>query len=128
MTEKSDSALELAIGLPLGVVADKLMRIEADLRLLDMKALTFANANNGRLTGLIEARLEAIFAALDSIRSLASDIEADIQPRSTDVSGIPAEVDSSPTESHPAMGDIPSSPDVVYSKYASHKPEPDRDD
>src|ERR1700676_1518383 len=82
MTEKSDSALELAIGLPLDVVANKLMRIEADLRLLNMKALVFANDHDGRLTGLIEARVEAIFVALDTIRSLVSDIEADIQPHS----------------------------------------------
>jgi len=128
MTEKSDSALELAIGLPLDVVANKLMRIEADLRLLNMKALVFANDHKGRLTGPIEARVEAIFAALDSIRSLTSDIEADIQQRSTDISGIPAEVDPSPIETNPAMGDIHLSPDVVYSGYANRKPEPDRDD
>jgi hypothetical protein len=128
MTEKSASTLELAIGLPLDVVANKLMRIEADLRLLNMKALVFANDDNRRPTALIEARIEAIFAALDSIRGLASDIEADVQPRSMDVSGIPAEADPSPTESRPAMGDIPSSPDVVYSEYASRKPAPDRDD
>jgi hypothetical protein len=128
MTENSDSALELAIGLPLDVVANKLMRIEADLRLLNMKALDFANDDNRRLTALIEVRLEAIFTALDSIRSLTSDIEADIQPRSSTVSAAPSKVDPSPIETHPAMGDIRLSPDVVYSQYASRKPAPDRDD
>jgi hypothetical protein len=128
MTEKSDSALELAIGLPLDVIAGKLMRIEADLRLLNMKALVFANGDNRRLTGLIEARVEAIFAGLDSIKSLASDIEADIQPRSMEVAGAPREVDPSLNETHPAMGDIHLPPDVVYSEYANRKPAPDRDD
>jgi hypothetical protein len=128
MTAKPGSALELAIGLPLDVVANKLMRIEADLRLLNMKASGFANDDNRRLTALIEARVEAIFAALDSIRSLTSDIEADIQPRSSAVPGTPTKVDLSPIETRPAMGDIPSSPDVVYSEYASRKPAPDRDD
>jgi hypothetical protein len=128
MTEKSASTRELAVGLPLDVIANKLMRIEADLRLLNMKALVLANDHDRRLTGLIEARLEAIFAALDSIRSLASDIEVDIQPRSSAVSGTPTKVDPSLIETPPAMGDIHLSPDVVYSGYASRKPEPDRDD
>jgi len=45
MTEGSSAAnLEMAIVLPLAVVAHQLMRIEADLRLLNMKALDFANA------------------------------------------------------------------------------------
>ena len=125
MTEKSDSALELAIGLPLDVVANKLMRIEADLRLLNMKALGFASDHNRRLAGLIEARVEASFAALDSIRSLAADMEADIQPRSLDVSGTAAEVDPDPSriETHGEVGDIHLSPDVIYSRYASRKPE-----
>jgi hypothetical protein len=128
MTEKSASTLELAIGLPLDVVANKLMRIEADLRLLNMKALTFANDDDRRHTALIEARVEAIFAALDSIRSLTSDIEADIQPRSLDEAGALPEVDPSPIETHPAIDDIPLPSDVVYSEHASRKPAPDRDD
>jgi hypothetical protein len=86
MTEASCATLEMAIALPLGVVANQLMRIEADLRLLNMRALSFAKQrDNARLTGQIEARLDNINAALDSIRGLVSDIEADIQPRSTRV-------------------------------------------
>jgi hypothetical protein len=58
------------------------MRIEADLRFLNMKALAFAK--EGENTGparQIAARLERINEALDRIRGLVSDIEADVQPR-----------------------------------------------
>ena len=41
MTEPSPANLELAIALPLGVVANQLTRIEADLRFLSMKASAF---------------------------------------------------------------------------------------
>jgi hypothetical protein len=82
MTGASSANLELAIVLPLGVVANQLMRIEAELRLLNMKALAVAREReNGRLTELIDARLENINEVLDSIRGLVSDIEADIHPR-----------------------------------------------
>ena len=82
MTEASSANLELAILLPLGVVANQLMRIEAELRLLNMKALTVEREReSGRLTGLIETRLDNINEVLDSIRGLVSDIEADIRPR-----------------------------------------------
>jgi hypothetical protein len=77
---------EMSIILPLGVVANQLMRIEAELRLLNMKALTVGREReNGRLTGLIETRLDNIIEALDSIRGLVSDIGADIRPRPDDV-------------------------------------------
>jgi hypothetical protein len=88
MMQKCAANLELAIGLPLGVVADKLMRIETELRALNMKALVFVNE---RVTGLIEARIETIYKTLDSIESLASDIAADIQPRSSAAPGTASE-------------------------------------
>ena len=68
------------MSLPLGAVANQLMRIEADLRFLNMKALAYAqegeNAGPGRR---IAARLEKINEALDRIRGLVSDIEADVR-------------------------------------------------
>jgi len=83
MTEISATNLEMAIVLPLGVVAHQLIKIEADLRLLNMKALELAKEReNGRHTRLIEATLENINEALDAIKNLVSDIETDIQPRS----------------------------------------------
>jgi hypothetical protein len=83
MTETSAANLEMAIVLPLGVVAHQLMKIEADLRLLNMKALELAKEReNGRHTRLIEAALENINEALDAIKGLVADIETDIQPSS----------------------------------------------
>ncbi len=59
------------------------MKIQADLRLLNMKALGYARErHNGSPGGQIGARLEQINEALDVIRGLMSDIEADLQPKS----------------------------------------------
>ncbi len=76
---------EVSIILPLGVVANQLMRIEAELRLLNMKALNAGERASGRLAGQIDERIDNINAVLDSIRSLMSDIEADIHPRLTNI-------------------------------------------
>ena len=82
MKEASPVSLEMAIVLPLGVAAHQLMRIEADLRQLNMKALDFAREReNAAHTGLVEARLEKINEALDSIRVLVSNIAADLNPQ-----------------------------------------------
>jgi hypothetical protein len=105
MTEPSGANLELAIVLPLGVVANQLMRIEADLRFLNMKALDYAKAGErGGRAAQILAQLEKINESLDVIRDLMSDIETDIQPKSAGPAGN-------------------SSKDAV-----SRKPVPDRDD
>ena len=112
MTKASSANLEMAIILPLGVVANQLLKIEADLRLLNMKASDFVNEDGGgRHTGLIEARLENINEALDSIRRLVSDMEADF------------------IGTHLAVEDDPlSSPDIVHSKYSDRKSRADQDD
>jgi chromosome segregation ATPase len=84
MTHTSSTNPELAIVLPLGVVANQLMKIEADLRYLNMKALVYAKERQERaLTGEIAARLEKITEALDMLRDLVSDIDADLRPRAT---------------------------------------------
>jgi hypothetical protein len=81
MTEAPSGNLELAIVLPLGVVGHQLMRIEADLRLLNMKLSDFAaERDNAPHARLIAARLEQINEALDSIRILVADIAADLHP------------------------------------------------
>jgi hypothetical protein len=83
MTEASPANLELAVALPLGVVANQLMRIETDLRFLNMKALAYANEReSGDLAAKIAGGLEKINGALDLIRGLVADIEANIQPLS----------------------------------------------
>ena len=79
MSKASSTDWELAIDLPLAVVASQLMRIEEQLRLLNMKAAdTVKERDGGRRNGAISARLEHINKALDSIRTLMSDIETDI--------------------------------------------------
>lgn len=101
MTEASSANFEMSINLPLGVLANQLMRIEADLRLLNMKALRCAREReNQRLTGGIEARLDNINETLESIRDLVSDIEDCLQPRSTDVGEPPSKKHTSPVDSH----------------------------
>ena len=70
--------------LPLAAVANQLMRIEADLRFLNMKALAYVKEREGGASARqIAVRLDNINEALERIRGLVSDIEADVQPRST---------------------------------------------
>jgi paraquat-inducible protein B len=130
MTKASSANLEMAIILPLGVVANQLMKIEADLRHLNMKTLDFVNEDGGgRHTVLIEARLENINEALDSIRRLVSDMEADIHPWSAEMTHASAKEYSSRAGTHLALEDdsLPP-PDTVHSKYSNRKSAPDRDD
>jgi hypothetical protein len=101
MSEAFSANFEMSINLPLGVLANQLMRIEADLRLLNMKALRCGREReNQRLMGGIEARLDNINATLESIRDLVSDIEDCLQPRSADVGEPPSKKDTSPVDSH----------------------------
>jgi hypothetical protein len=81
MTEKSSAHVELTIALPLDVVANKLWRIEKELRSLNMKVLNFEQErDSGDLNGLIGVRLARIHETLDSIRACLSHLDADIQP------------------------------------------------
>jgi hypothetical protein len=83
MTEASGANLEMAIVLPLGVVVNQLMRIEAHLRLLNMKTGDYAQeCSNARFAGPIAANLEQIHEALDAISGLVADIETDVRPKS----------------------------------------------
>jgi len=83
MTEPSLANLELAIELPLGVVANQLTRIEADLRFLSMKASAYVNEReNGELAAKASSGLERINEALDLIRGLVAELEANIQAES----------------------------------------------
>jgi hypothetical protein len=67
--------LELGIVLPLGVLAQQLMRVEAQLRLVNMKALDLANDSEYKgSAALINAKLEHISEALDAIRTLVTDL------------------------------------------------------
>lgn len=103
MTRESSINLEMTIILPLGVVANQLMKIEA--------------------------RLENIHEALDSIRALVSDIEADIHPWSEEVTRTAAKEYTSSVGTHLAVeDDSPSSSDLILSKYSGRKSRSDQDD
>jgi hypothetical protein len=82
MTETSPASAELAILLPLGVIANRLMAIEADLRLINMRALDCAQTReNAGLATQAAARLERISEALDLIRDLVSQMETGLHRR-----------------------------------------------
>jgi hypothetical protein len=77
------TSLELAIDLPLGVVANQLRKVESDLRFLSAKSATHGdNRGNGNPASQVAARLEQINETLESIRALLADIERDLQPKS----------------------------------------------
>ncbi len=92
MTKASSTDWEIAIDLPLGVVASQLTRIEEQLRLLNLKAADLVQERDGgRRNGAIAVRLENINRALDAIRIFMSDLEAEIEAtrRSSDALFLP---------------------------------------
>jgi hypothetical protein len=129
MTERPSAHLEMTLVLPLGVIANQLMKIEADLRLLNMKAVDLAREREaGRHTGLIEERLERINEALDAIRSLVSDIEADIQPKSREVTRTSIDKHTLQLETRVPVKEIRSPSEAVHPVPSNRKPSPDQDD
>ncbi|HEY6619797.1 MAG TPA: hypothetical protein VIY68_09650 [Steroidobacteraceae bacterium] len=83
MNHPSHANFELSIVLPLGVVANQLMKVEADLRFLNAKTTAYAGERTGAdMAGQVAARLEKINEALEVIRALVLDIELEFQPRS----------------------------------------------
>jgi uncharacterized protein YukE len=83
MNDPSPVNVELSIALPLGVVANQLMKVEADLRLLNAKTSAYASQSFSGAAGQVAARLEKINEALEVIRGLVSEIENDIQTAGT---------------------------------------------
>jgi len=82
MTHTPSSQWEISIVLPLGVIANQLMKAEEQLRLLNMQRLEIANRpENARIHNLIESKAEHIHRTLDSIRGLISDIQTDMNPK-----------------------------------------------
>ncbi len=91
MTDASPTNWQLTILLPLDVVANQLMRTEADLRFLNMKALDYAKQSEDRgLAAQVASRLEKISEALERVQDLVSDIAADTQTQTV----IPARASS----------------------------------
>jgi hypothetical protein len=104
MTKESPTGWEIAIDLPLGVVASQLARIEEQLRLLNLKAADLVRERDaGRRNGAIAVRLENINRALDSIRTFIADLETEIEATRR-------------------------SPEAVYSHAPYRKRYPERDD
>jgi len=71
MSDPSPANFELSIVLPLGVIANQLLKVEADLRFLNAKTATYASERpSGAMAGQVTARLERINEALEVIRGL----------------------------------------------------------
>lgn len=82
MTETSPASAQLAILLPLEVIANRLMAIEADLRLINIRALSYAQTReSASLATQAAARLERISEALDLIRDLVAEMQTGLQSR-----------------------------------------------
>jgi hypothetical protein len=75
----SSANFELAVVLPLGVAANQLMKVESELRFLTAK-LSRYGAERGSTSGEAAASLEKMSEAVDAIRQLIVEIQADIQP------------------------------------------------
>ena len=76
---------ELTLVMPLGVIANQLIKIEGDLRFLSMKAVEQSGEDGMRSTKSIDARLELIYGALESIGGLLARMQADIHPKAQDM-------------------------------------------
>jgi hypothetical protein len=129
MTQASTADWEIAIVLPLGVVASQLQRIETQLRLLNMKALGFAGERDNRaLRAPIDARLEQISESIAAISGLVSDIEADLQPGSAVVTRTSIRDETASPGTHASTGAPPPGRDPAGSKPSIRRPDADRDD
>lgn len=94
MSDPSPANFELSILLPLGVIANQLMRVEADLRFLNARTSPDAGELPGAgMAGQAAARLEKINETLETIRGLVLDIETDIQPRAANAKRLKARTD-----------------------------------
>ena len=91
MSERSPANFELSIALPLGVISNQLMRVEAELRFLNAKTSAHANERpEDAMAGQLAAQLERINEALESIRGLVADIGTDLQPRAANPKSLKA--------------------------------------
>jgi hypothetical protein len=70
---------ELAVVLPLGVAANQLMKVESELRFLTAKLSRYGQ-ERGSTRVEAAASLEKMSEAVDAIRQIIAEIQADIQP------------------------------------------------
>jgi hypothetical protein len=76
---------EMTMVMPLGVIANQLIKIEGDLRFLSMKAVEQPGEEGARSTKAIDARMELIYGAIESINALLARLQADIHPKARDM-------------------------------------------
>jgi len=117
MTKKLSADVEMAILLPLDVLADKLKRIEEELRHLNLKVLNLATDREcGDLLDSIQRRAELMDETLHSIRSLVSELATrnDIPRASPD--------------RYSGDGDADAVLEPGSSDHTPHKPPPEMDD
>jgi hypothetical protein len=74
---------EMEMVMPLGVLANQLVKIEGDLRFLSMKAAEHSGEAGARTTKSVGTRVELMYGVLESIHSLLAKVQADIDPRGT---------------------------------------------
>jgi hypothetical protein len=67
--------------MPLGALANQLVKIEGELRFLSMKAAEHSGECGARTTKSVDTRLELIYEVLESIQSLLAKVQADIHPK-----------------------------------------------
>jgi hypothetical protein len=83
MSHPSPVNVELSMVLPLGVIANQLMKVEADLRFLNARTSAYAGERlDSGAARQVSAQLEKIHELLEAIRRLVADIEIDFQPES----------------------------------------------
>ncbi len=71
----------MSMVMPLGVLANQLIKIEGDLRFLSMKAAELSDENDPRSTKAVDARLELIHELLKSIQALLGQIQTSLHPK-----------------------------------------------
>ena len=79
---------ETTMVMPLGVIANQLVKIEGDLRFLCMKAVEHSGDDDTRSTKAIDARLELIYGALESISALLGRLQGEIHPKANNVKSV----------------------------------------
>jgi hypothetical protein len=80
---KSQTDWEMTMVMPLGALANQLVKIEGDLRFLSMKAAEHSGADDSSCAKSVDARLELIYDVLESIHSILGKLQADLHPKGT---------------------------------------------
>jgi hypothetical protein len=88
---------EMNLVMPLGVLANQLVKIEGDLRFLSIKAAERSGEDTGHSTKSVDTRLEVIHEVMGSIYVLLAKIQADLHPKGFAAQPMPRDSDVSST-------------------------------